>query len=120
MDYATIITAAIAAVAANAVGLFLIRPNRKKIEAEAAKIITGQALAMVEAMEDQVETLTKKLRAFESRVDAVEEENRQLRAVNRTLLEGAIRLEEQVRELATRLGCEAEPVFQASRFGEFK
>jgi len=106
----------VVALVANGVGFLLWRPQRKKLEAEAADILTGTAMDLIREMKEQIAELQEsdkqkeqQIIELQGRIDDLRERVRVLEKENAYLREGAMQLENQVVDLGR------EPVWTVPR-----
>lgn len=90
--WSAIVAGLLVALIGNGAALFLWRSQKRKLEADAADILTGAAGRMVKRWEQRVLDLERELKELKKRVRVLEEENECLR-------EGAGKLEGQVESL---------------------
>jgi len=106
----------VVALIANGVGFLLWKPQRKKIEAEAADILTGTAMDLIKEMKEQIAELQEsdelkeqQIIKLQRRIDDLRERVKALEEENAYLREGAMQLESQVVDLGR------EPIWKVPR-----
>ena len=88
-EWVPTVAAILVALIANGAGFILLRSQRNKTNADAADVLTGSALKMVQRWEARVRVLEERVDVLEKRVKTLEEENEEL-------TRGARRLEGQL------------------------
>lgn len=99
------VAAIVVAILANGVGWWIARSQRQKLDADAADVLTGSALRMVERWERRVSQLEKEIGRLERKV-------RLLTEATEALCKGAARLEGQI------VAMGHEPVWRLDTLGD--
>lgn len=107
MDWSAVVVAIVAGLLGGGiVGLFTIRQQRRKLDAEghktsadAASVLTGAALLMVQTAQSEVDELKSEIAALKAEVAGLKDRLKELEKENRYLRYGTDRLTGQVLNL---------------------